>query len=104
MPKTQKNNGADGRYVIIRSTNAGCFAGELIARDGDCVTLRNARRLWYWSGAASLSQLAIKGTSIPKGCKFPIPTKQQEVLGVIEIINTTEAARKSIEGVPVWKA
>ena len=54
------------RYVIIRSQNAGCFAGNLESRDGDTVVLTESRRLWYWAGAASLSQLATEGTSKPK--------------------------------------
>ena len=92
------------KYVIIRAKEAGCFAGELAARSGDCVTLRNARRLWYWAGAASLSQLAMEGTSNPKGCKFPPVVTSQDILGVIEIIDVTPKGRESIEGVPVWRS
>jgi hypothetical protein len=91
------------RYVIIRANNAGCFAGILAARKGDCVTLKQSRRLWFWDGAASLSQLAQKGTSKPQNCKFPIAVDLQEIFGVIEILYATETARKSIEGVPVWR-
>lgn len=92
------------RYVIIRSTNAGCFAGVLLTRNSETsVTIARSRRLWYWSGAASLSQLAQEGTSKPKECKFPPHVDQQEIIGVIEILEVTEAARISIEGVPVWR-
>lgn len=92
------------RYVIIRSTNAGCFAGVLASRDNDTVILHNSRRLWYWAGAASLSQLAVSGTSKPAQCKFPPIVPTHEILGVIEILDVTESARASIEGVPEWKA
>lgn len=92
------------RYVIIRSTNAGCFAGFLLSRNGDSVVLKNSRRLWYWAGAASLSQLAMEGTSRPKDCKFPPTVATHEILGVIEILDTTEKAKISIEGVPEWRA
>ena len=89
--------------VIVRSTNAGVFYGELVSRDGDTVTLRNARRTWYWSGAATLSELATKGPGKPDQCKFPAPTVGEHVvLGVCEIIPTTEEARTAIEAVPVW--
>lgn len=98
-----KKSTSENRYVIIRSINAGCFAGDLVERDGDSVTLSNARRLWYWAGAASLSQLAMEGTSKPKDCKFPPVVTKQEVLGVIEILDVTKAARTSIEGVPAWR-
>lgn len=94
----------NGRYVIIRAKEAGCFAGELADRYGDTVTLHNSRRLWYWAGAASLSQLAVSGTSKPDLCKFPDPVATHEVLGVIEILDVTPAARKSIEAVPIWRS
>ncbi len=90
------------RYVIVRTYSAGCFAGELISRKGQEVALKNARRLWQWSGAASLSQLAVDGTKNPSACKFPAVTPFHELTQAIEIIDTTPAARKSIESVPVW--
>lgn len=91
-------------YKIIRTQNAGVFAGFLKSRAGQEVTLTSARRLWYWSGAASLSQLAIDGTSKPKDCKFPEAVAEIDLTQVIEVISVTEKAKKSIEGVAVWKA
>lgn len=91
-------------YVIVRTYSAGVFAGYLQEREGKEVTLKNARRLWYWSGAASLSQLAMEGTKKPNECKFPIPMKQVELTEAIEIIPVTEQAKKSLDGVPVWEA
>ena len=98
----KKTNGSE-KYVIIRAREAGCFAGTLVSRSGDSVVLSQARRLWYWSGAASLSQLAEEGTSKPKECKFPPRVTRQEILGVIEILDVTDKAKDSIEGVPVWR-
>lgn len=95
---------AGGRYVIVRSERAGVFAGMLVAKEGNEVTLHQARRLWQWAGAASLSQLAQSGTSNPKGCKFPEPVDEVILLGVIEILTVTRAARALIESVPVWRA
>lgn len=90
-------------YVIIRSQGSGVHAGYLESRDGGEVVLSNARRIWYWEGAASLSQLAMEGTSKPGSCKFPMAVTSITVLNVLEIIPCTEAARASIEGVKVWK-
>lgn len=90
------------KYVIVRTYSAGVFAGFLQSRSGKEVVLINARRLWYWKGAASLSQLAMTGTSNPAGCKFPVAVDRVELLEVIEILDCTDAARKSIESVPVW--
>ena len=58
-------------YVIVRTYSAGVFAGTLIKKEGNEVEMHNARRLWYWDGAASLSQLAEEGVKKPENCKFP---------------------------------
>ena len=92
------------RYVIVRTTSAGVFAGILESRKGREVVLTKARRLWFWKGAASLSQLAMSGTTAPTECKFPEIVDHVELLEAIEILDVTKQARVSIEGVPVWKA
>lgn len=94
----------DLKYVIVRTDSAGVFAGFLESRYGRAVTLRQGRRLWYWEGAASLSQLAVSGTSKPKQCKFPIAVDRVELLEAIEILDVTAEARASIEQVSVWAA
>ena len=91
------------KYVIVRTFSAGVFAGFLVSRKGQEVVMKDARRLWYWKGAASLSQLAMEGTKDPQGCKFPCAVLEVELLQAIEILPLTEKAQKSIEGVPVWQ-
>lgn len=99
-----KAESLDGmRYVILRTYSAGCFAGYLEKQDGQNVTLRNARRLWYWEGAASLSQLAMEGVKSPDKCKFPCEVDRIELTQAIEIIDATQAAKESIDSVKVWK-
>jgi len=89
-------------YCMVRTYSAGVFAGYVERRDGKEAVLRNARRMWRWAGAASLSQLAMDGTSCPNECKFPAPVDKVILTEVIEVISITEKAQKSIEGVPVW--
>ncbi len=91
-------------YVIVRTFSAGVHAGELVTHDGKNVELRNSRRIWYWRGAATLSQLAMDGTSKPDECKFPCELPVLKLTEAIEIIPCTEKAMRSIKGVPVWKA
>ena len=93
-----------GKYVIVRTYSAGVFAGHLKSRDGKEVVLTDARRLWYWAGAASLSQLAVSGTSKPSECKFPIAVPSVTLLEAIEILDVTLEAEISIKGVLVWKS
>jgi len=91
------------KYCIVRTYSAGVFAGFVESRNGQEVVMLNARRIWYWDGAASLSQLAMQGTSKPQNCKFPLPVNRVELLNAIEIIDCTDEGKKSIEGVSVWK-
>ena len=93
-----------GKYVIVRTYSAGVFAGHLESRKGREVVLRQARRLWSWQGAASLSQMAMSGTTKPDQCKFPVAVNRVELFEAIEILDVTPAAKRSIEGVPVWRA
>ena len=96
-------NKSIGKYVIVRTYSAGVFAGTLESRTGQEVVLTNARRLWYWEGAASLSQLAVYGTSKPDKCKFPVVVPRVELLQAVEILDVTPDGQKSIEGVKEWK-
>lgn len=89
-------------YVLIRATNSGVFAGYLAARKGQEVTLLDARRLWYWIGA-SLSQIAQEGAVEPANCKYTVTVTKQQILDTIEVLDCTEAARVSIQGVPEWR-
>jgi hypothetical protein len=93
---------ASKKYYIVRTYSAGVFFCDGLTRKGKEATLKNARRLWYWDGAASLSQLAVDGTSKPQNCKFPAVASQIIVTEVIEILLVTSKAAKSIMGVPVW--
>lgn len=91
------------KQVIVRADRAGVFFGTLAEKEGNEVKLTNCRRLWYWNGAASLSELAMSGVTRPRECKFCVPVQEIEVLGVIEIIPCTEKAIENINAVPVWK-
>jgi len=90
-------------YVIVRTYSAGVFAGYLAKREGKEVTLKQARRLWSWSGAASLSQLAMEGVSKPDDCKFPCEVDSVDLLEAIEIIEVTKEAQLSIKNVKIWE-
>ena len=98
-----KKQSANGKYVIVRTYSAGVFAGNLKSRDGKEVVLTDARRIWYWAGAASLSQLATSGTSKPSECKFPVAVASITLTEAIEILDVTPEAEASIKAVKVWQ-
>jgi len=91
------------KYVIVRTCNAGVFAGYIESRNGQEVVMKKARRLWYWDGASSLSQLAMEGVKRPENCKFPCEVDRVELFEVIEILDVTKEAQENIGNVPVWK-
>lgn len=92
-----------GKKVIIRGDRSGVEFGVLVEHKGREVTLKDARRIWFWAGAASLSQLAKDGTTNPSSCKFTVTVDSITILDAIEIIPCTDKAIKSIEDVEVWK-
>ena len=101
---SQKAETMDGlEYKIVRTYSAGVFAGYVKSRNGQEVVILKSRRIWFWDGAASLSELAMEGTQKPQNCKFPCEVDKTELLQVVEILDVTEKARKSIQGVPIWK-
>jgi len=102
LKKLEKEKSKGMKYVIARTYSAGVFAGFLFRENGKEVTLKNARRIWYWKGAASLSELAVRGTSKPDECKFPVAVPEVTLKEVIEITPCTKEAQKSIEGVKEW--
>lgn len=101
--KANKTPDYTGKKVIIRGDRSGVEFGTLVAKEGTEVTLKNARRLWYWDGAASLSQLAKEGTTNPSNCKFTVTLDSITILDAIEIIPCTNKAIKSIKRVRVWE-
>jgi hypothetical protein len=91
------------KYCIIRTYSAGVFAGYIEKRSGKEAKLREARRLWYWKGANSLSDLALNGVKNPAECKFSGPV-DEIVTEVIEILEVTEKAKQSVAEVKIWAA
>ena len=94
----------EGTYIICRTAQAGVFAGTLHSLRGQVAELTNARRLWAWEGAASLSELAQRGTSRPQACRFPCPVDWVLLFEVIECLQVTPEARATIDAVPIWSA
>ena len=90
------------KYCMVRTFSAGVFAGYIESRNGKEAVLRNARRIWYWEGAASLSELATRGTSKPENCKFPVAVDKVILTEVVEIIPITAEAKASIDKVAIW--
>ena len=91
-------------YCTVRTYSAGVFAGLFDRKTkGKEGTVYNARRIFYWDGAASLSQLANEGVKKPENCKFAQEVKEIDLKEIIEVIPCTVEAKKNIQGVKIWE-
>ena len=91
-------------YCLVRTYSAGVFAGLYDRRTkGKEGTVYNARRIFYWDGAASLSQMANDGVNKPENCKFAQEVGEVDLKEIIEIIPCTQKAITNIKGVAVWQ-
>lgn len=94
------------KFYIFRTHSAGVWFGNKKELNGGIAVVTNARRLWYWAGAASLSQMATEGTKTPASCKFTVTITDEEGVylpQVIEVLPCTEAAVLNIKAVKEWK-
>lgn len=93
------------RYCMVRTYSAGVFCGYY-KRGGTPkeATVYQAKRIHKWEGAASLSELAQRGTSKPNQCRIPMPVSEVYLTEVVEVIPMTHEAVKAIEQVPIWTA
>jgi len=92
------------KICIIRSYESGVHFGEVLeTRDtihGLSVTLKDSRRVHYWEGAASLSQMALDGI---KTGRIAMVLPEIQVENVCEIIPMSEAAIDNMKKQPIWK-
>lgn len=98
-----KNNMASSEglpYCVFRTYSAGVHIGYLKKRNGREATLVNARRLWRWSNAASLSQVALDGC---ESDKFTVAVPEIILTEVIEVIQCTDKAKKKLDSIEEWK-
>lgn len=91
-----------GKKCIFRGDRSGVFFGELVERNEQEVEIKNCRRLWYWDGACSISEIALSGVKKPDNCKFTVTVESLVITDCIEIDVCTDKAIKNIESVKVW--
>ena len=85
-----------GKNVIIRTYSAGVWCGTLSQKAGNEVILTNARRLWRWWAAESISLSGVANFGIIEDKSQIAPKVDGVWLEAIEIIPTTDKAEKSI--------
>jgi hypothetical protein len=89
-------------YVIVRTYSAGVHIGYLKSREGKECVLVNARRIYYWEGANTLSDVANIGTVSPVRCKITAPVLSVILTEAIEITPITQKAYLVLNSIPNW--
>jgi len=92
-----------GKVVMVRTYSAGVHFGELVARDGKEVLLKDSRRIFSWTKACSLSQLAIEGSKDIDNCKIAMAVPQQFLSEMIELIPMSSYSISQLKEAPLWK-
>lgn len=87
---------------IVRTDNGGIFYGKIKSRIGTKTEMNDVRKLWYWAGAVTLSQLAVDGPVRPEECRFTRYISEITVIDTIEIIPCSLKAIELIESVKDW--
>ena len=105
LPLAKELNGM--KYVLVVSQGGGIHIGYMEKEDyrpsGKFVTLRNTRWIKYWEGAASVSQLALLGTSKPASCQISVELDSNEIGNILETIIVSEEAKNILNSVAIWK-
>ena len=108
VPKSSLANEVDGLIpVLIRSHLSGVHFGllenERDTPQGKEVVLRKSRRVHYWEGAASLSQMAVDGIGNPDKSRVAMELETIKIQNAIETIPLTEKAFENLKNQPIWK-
>lgn len=103
----KNNNDIDfaiGEIVIVRTYSAGVWCGVLEKKSGNEVILKDARRLWRWWAAESISLSGVANYGIRREKSKIAPKVINVWLEAIEIIRMTALAKESIMGAEDAKA
>ena len=93
------------RKCIVRCYSAGVFFGEVKEvssnANGLNVRLGNARKVWYWDGAAAVEQLSQDGCG--DNSKLTVAVPELVVANAVQIIPCSGKAVKNLEAKKEWK-
>lgn len=93
----------ENQNYIVRAKDAGVFFGKITEHKPGEITMTDVRKLWYWSGACAVEQIALDGVKNPGNCQFTVTVPEMTIADPIQIIACTKKAAKIIAEVPEWK-
>ena len=90
------------KKIIARIDRAGVFHGTLDHIDNEIIRLKDARRIYYWEGALSVTDMAANGLRAGK-ISAPVTKVEFMTSKVVELNECSNEASSSIEAIKVWK-
>ena len=100
---TQQHAQYIGIQAIIRCRDAGIHYGTVRDIDGRTVELANARRIWRWRGALTLTHLASETEALDSGWTRITPALPSYLLlDACEVLPLSAGAAARLDAVPPW--
>jgi hypothetical protein len=91
-----------GKYAIIRSYTSGVHFGKIKQIEHEVVALTEARRIHYWDGANSCTDIAIGGILNKKDSRVAAALDEHLIQGVNEVIPCSDKAIECLKSFPIW--
>lgn len=92
-------------FVLVRTESAGVHVG--IVKDYNdetgVITLTQSRRIHYWKGACSCTEIALNGIADTADSRIALILPIIKLRGWIEIIPMTKKAAKCLMEAPTWE-
>lgn len=89
------------KKVLVRSYDAGVYFGTLTNVEGETCRLENVRNIWRWTGANTLSDVALYGI---RGDRVTPVVSSMVLNRVCQILPLSDKAITNLESQPVWSA
>lgn len=96
--------GMVGKPCVVRTYSAGVWFGEVVEKDRNEVILKDARRMWYWKAAESISLSAVALHGISETESRICEAVPLVWLEAIELIPASETAIKCIKSAKITEA
>lgn len=97
-----KKSNLIGKHVIVRSNLAGVFFGILMDKQGDELTLKDARKFYRFSGANTVEDLATQGALNARDCKLTTSVSEIVISKFEQILPCTKEAIKQNNSISTW--
>lgn len=92
-----------GKKCIVRGNNSGVFYATVVKiEDKTVVEMQDVRRVYYWDGANTISDLAVQGSKTSYNCKITVPVEQVVITDCVEINVCTEKAINNLDSIKIW--